>query len=138
MVNVSKSENLAASADTVWAIISGFNSLGDWHPAVEKSEISGSGIGAHRTLSLVGGGTIVEELLASDDTSYTYSIIDSPLPVANYQSTISVSAGDTASQCIVSWTGDFDSDGASDADAMGAISGVYQSGLDALRDKFGG
>ena len=45
-----------------------------------------------RRLSLAGGGTIVEKLVRLDDKErvYSYSIIDSPLPVVNYVSTISV------------------------------------------------
>jgi hypothetical protein len=45
-----------------------------------------------RTLSLKGGGTIVEALENWDDAnrSYKYTILSGPLPVANYHSAISV------------------------------------------------
>jgi hypothetical protein len=48
--------------------------------------------GSMRRLSLVGGGTIVEKLVKLDDKErvYSYSIIDSPLPVKNYEATIRV------------------------------------------------
>ena len=91
MAKVSMSTNLNVSADQVWNMIGGFNALPDWHPAVEKSELTQEG--QTRTLSLAGGGTIIEKLEKVDDNArtYTYSIIDSPLPVANYTSTITVS-----------------------------------------------
>ncbi len=80
----------AASADAVWAKIGDFCGIGNWHPAIEKCALSADG--KMRTLSLKGGGTIVEKLEKRDDAahSYSYSIVESPLPVANYMSTISV------------------------------------------------
>ena len=43
-----------------------------------------------RTLTLKDGGKIKEKLLESDDTSYSYEIIESPLPVKNYKAKLSV------------------------------------------------
>ena len=60
MAKVSMSADVNVSADRLWSLIGGFNSLPDWHPAVEKSELENEG--ETRTLSLAGGGTIVEKL----------------------------------------------------------------------------
>jgi Polyketide cyclase / dehydrase and lipid transport len=81
---------------------------------------------------LKGGGTIVEALVTMDTAgrSYTYSIVSGPLPVANYTSTISVAADGPGS--MVTWVGKYDAKGATDADSMKAIDGVYESGLKAL------
>ncbi len=89
MAKVSMTMDLGASGKSVWDLIGGFNALPDWHPAVEKSEIEGDGKGSVRTLHLAGGGTITERLeqLDEEGKSYTYSILSSPLPVANYTST---------------------------------------------------
>lgn len=136
MPKVTMSESLNVSADQVWQMIGHFNALPDWHPAVEKSELKEQG--QTRTLSLAGGGTIVEKLEEKDDRSrtYTYSIVDSPLPVKNYTSTIKVTGeGDSA---IVEWSSEFDAAGVGDNDAMKAIEGVYQAGLDNLKKMFGG
>ncbi len=57
MPKVSMTTNLNASADQVWQMIGRFNALPDWHPSVEKSELTEAG--QTRTLSLVGGGKIV-------------------------------------------------------------------------------
>lgn len=64
--------------------------------------------------------------------SYTYKIIDSPLPVANDESTIEVE--DEGGTTIV-WSGEFDAKGAPDADTIGVTEGIYQSGLDSLAAK---
>jgi len=130
------STDLNVSADQVWKLIGGFNSLPDWHPAIEKSELTEEG--QTRTLSLAGGGTIVEKLEKVDDGAriYSYSIIDSPLPVANYSATIKVSGeGDNST---IAWSSEFDAVGASDKDAMNAIQDIYNAGFDNLKKIFGG
>jgi hypothetical protein len=117
-------------ADAMWAKIGDFCGIGKWHPAVEKCELSADG--KMRTLSLKGGGTIVEKLVKMDAAhhSYTYAIVSSPLPVAHYKSTISVAGKGTGS--VVKWVGKYQAKGASDADAKKAIDGIYDSGLKSL------
>jgi len=120
----------AASVDAVWTKVGDFCGIANWHPAIEKCALSADG--KTRTLSLKGGGTIVEKLEKRDDAqhSYSYSIVEGPLPVANYMSTISV-AKDGAG-AMITWNGHYDAKGASDADAKKTIDGVYQAGVDAL------
>ncbi|MCG8380573.1 MAG: SRPBCC family protein, partial [Proteobacteria bacterium] len=118
-------------------LIGGFNALPDWHPAVEKSELQEEG--SQRTLSLAGGGSIVEKLEKLDDNErvYSYEIIDSPLPVANYKSTLKViEQGD--GKATVEWSSEFDADGAPEQDAIDVIQGIYQAGFDNLKKIFGG
>ncbi len=135
MTKISLSTHLNVSADEAWKMIGGFNTLPDWHPAIEKSELTEEG--QTRTLSLAGGGSIVEKLEKLDDDArtYTYSIVDSPLPLANYVSTIVVH--DTDNGCTVDWSGEFDPLGA-ESEASDIVNGVYQAGLDNLKKMFGG
>jgi hypothetical protein len=136
MARVNISTELDESSTRVWDLIGGFNTLPDWHPAVEKSELEQEG--SMRRLSLVGGGTIIEKLEKKDDNNrlYSYSIIDSPLPVANYVATISVTdLGNGKTR--VEWSGEFNPSGASEGDAVKVIEGIYQAGLDNLRKIFG-
>jgi len=136
MTKVSMSTNLNVSADQVWKLIGGFNALPDWHPAVENSELTQEG--QTRTLSLAGGGTLVEKLEKVDDgaRTYTYSIVDGLLPVANYTATIKVSGeGDNST---IEWSSEFEPAGAPEQDAMKAIEGIYQAGFDNLKKMFGG
>jgi len=118
------------SANALWEKIGDFCGIGKWHPALEKCELSADG--KTRTLSLKGGGTIVEALVKMDPAArfYTYSIVSGPLPVANYTSTISVAVDGAGS--TVTWVGKYDAKGASDADAIKTIDGVYDAGLKAL------
>ena len=118
------------SPDALWKKIGDFCGIGDWHPAVEKCVLSADG--KQRTLSLKGGGTIVEALEGVDNANhaYTYTILSGPLPVANYHSTISVSADPKGS--AVKWVGTYDAKGATDADAKKVIDGIYEAGEKAL------
>ena len=101
--------------------------------------MDGGGVGSKRNLFLAGGGNVLERLDAEDNAgrSYTYTILDSPLPVENYQSTYKVVDNGDGS-CTVDWSSKFDPAGAPEADAVGAVQGIYQAGFDALKQEFGG
>ena len=80
---------------------------------------------------------MVEKLEAHDDEgmSQTYSIVDGPLPVANYMSTIRV-VPETDMSCRVKWKGNFEASGAPDEAAQKVVRGIYTAGLSALADRF--
>jgi hypothetical protein len=107
-----------------------FCGIASWHPAIEKCTLSADG--KQRTLSLKGGGTVVEALENWDNAnhSYTYTILSGPLPVTNYHSTITVT-GD-AKGSTLKWTGKFDAKGAPDADVKKTMDGAYEAGAKAL------
>ena len=134
-LEVSKSAEIPASPDTVWKTISEFCSIGQWHPVVEKCDPSKKGGKDVRTLSLKGGGTIVEERTALNDKgmSYSYEILESPLPISDYHSTIKVTKSGSGSK--VSWMGKFKAKGAPDAKAEEAIAGIYEAGFKGIADK---
>jgi Polyketide cyclase / dehydrase and lipid transport len=119
------------SVDAVWTKVGDFCGIGTWHPAVAKCELShGNKV---RTLSLKGGGTIVERLVKWDkaDHDYTYRILKSPLPVKDYISTIKVVADGSGSDVI--WTGKYRAKkGTTDDAAKKVIDGIYKAGVDSL------
>jgi len=118
------------SVTEVWTKIGDFCGIANWHPAVEKCELSSDG--KERTLSLKGGGTIVEDLVNWKDKghSYTYMIKSGPLPVADYVSTLKVEPHGKGS--VIVWSGHYKAKGAPSAKAKEAIDGVYKGGADAL------
>lgn len=136
MTTVTMNNFFPVSVEKIWGSIGGFNALPNWHPAVEKSTLEEGG--SIRRLSLVGGGEIVEKLEKMDDTehSYTYSIVSSPLPVANYSATISIK-DDGKGGSEITWSGNFDAKGATDTDASKVIEGIYQAGFENLKKMFG-
>jgi len=63
--------------------------------------------------------------------SLSYKILEGPLPVSNYESTIRVTDnGDGGSKVV--WNSTFDANGASDDEAINIITGIYAAGLDAV------
>jgi len=84
--------------------------------------------------------SLVERLEAIDNKarSYSYTIVEGPLPVARYRSTLHVSEKADGRGCTVEWSSDFEPSGASESDAVKAIRGVYEAGFDNLRKMFGG
>ena len=118
------------SPDALWKKVGDFCGIASWHPAIEKCVLSADG--KQRTLSVKGGGTVVEALEKWDDANrtYSYTILSGPLPVANYHSTISVGADPEGS--ALKWMGKYDAKGASDADAKKTMDGVYEAGVKSL------
>ncbi len=139
MSKVTMSTRIEVPANEVWKLIGGFSALPDWHPAVEKCETDGEGVGSLRTLTLAGGGTIVERLerLQDDERQYTYSITDSPLPVSGYIATIRVRDEEDGKVSLVEWSSEFKPDGVPEQDAMKVIQGIYSAGFENLKKIFG-
>lgn len=141
---VTETVTIKAAPDAVWATIKDYGALQTWHPAIDKTVADkGNAVGSTRTLTLKGGGTIVEELesYSDADRKLSYRMKDpGPVPVTNYSSTISVKAGDGGSS-VVEWRGAFyrkfmNNDPPpeqNDEAAVKAITGIYQLGLGNLK-----
>ena len=68
----------------------------------------------------------------------TYSMVDAgPMPLVDYVSTIEVSANPDGTSTM-SWSGKFGVSGADEAETVGAIEGLYRTGLDAVAEKLAG
>ena len=144
---VRESIEISAPPAKVWAAISNFQDM-SWLPIVTKTEgQKGNAIGATRTLTLTGGATVEEELYKyePDMQSYSYRItkVDvKVLPVTNYSSTLTVSPAPDG-KAKLEWAGAFyrgypNNDPPpelSDEAATKAVSGLYKTGLEALKKK---
>ncbi len=139
MTTVTVSEDIDASAEKVWAALSDFGGIRVGGP-ITSVETEGEGVGMVRTIGM-GGGKIVERLDRHDPEArvFAYSIIneDCPLPVAGYSATVTIS--ETApDSCNVHWTGSFEPKGASEADAVKVVEGIYRGGIAAARQATAG
>ncbi len=134
-LEASKTVDVAASPEKVWQTIGNFCGIADWHPAIASCAPGQQNGKPTRHLTLKNGAAIDEEQTARSDSDmqYSYTILQSPLPVSDYYSTISVRKKGSGSE--VSWKGTFKAKGASNADATKTIQGIYDSGLDALAAK---
>jgi hypothetical protein len=126
---------------TVWNMIGGFNELSRWHPAVVKSEETREKGGAvTRRLTMTDGGVIVAQLEEHDEKArtYSYSVVETPLPVAGYKARLHVRELPDGHSCVVTWSSEFEPAGAPETDAVKVIRGLYEVGFDNLRRLFGG
>ncbi len=137
MAKVVETQSLNVSLGEAWALVGGFDALSEWHPAVASSALEEGG--RIRRLQLADGAVLVERLQAFSESehSYGYSIEEGPLPVAGYRSRVKVSERPGSAGCEVEWSGEFSPVGASEAEAVAIIRGVYRSGLDRLAERFG-
>jgi hypothetical protein len=128
------------TVEATWAMIGNFCGIKTWHPAIsscEESEKDGAKI---RTLTTKDGAKFVEKLVKWDDKdhSYTYAILESPLPVSNYVSTIKVEADDEPGKVAVTWSSTFDPKDVPERTAKKVIADIYLAGLLALKSQLKG
>jgi carbon monoxide dehydrogenase subunit G len=136
-VEVKKSIDVSATPDAAWSAIGDFCGIANWHPAIAACDAVTKDGSPVRTLVLRDGGKIIERQTAWDDDarSYSYTILESPLPVANYEATISVAP--SGAGAAITWVAHFDAKGADDATAGGVIGGIFDGGLATLKAKLG-
>jgi hypothetical protein len=114
----------------IWSMVSEFCAIADCKESKE-------GDATFRTLTLKdNGGTIKEKLDGADDTSYSYEIVESPLPVKNYQAKLWVEPDERdPSRTVIHWDATFDANGKSDDEAKKTISDIFMAGLKGIKQK---
>jgi len=138
-VSVEHVQIVKSSAAAVWEKVGNFGGIHAWHPAITATDMKGDGKteGDTRTLTLGDGATIAETLLGYDAKSMvmSYEINESPLPIKDYESKISVEEL-TDGTTKVKWVSTLNSKGVPDAEAAGIIKGIYEGGLKSLSEMF--
>lgn len=139
---------IRADAAKVWAVVKDFGAIHHWHPAVASTttETKADETGAmllHRTLTLKGGGTLLEKqtIHSDEEMKLEYRIVEGVLPVSGYRSNMVVKAGPNTGETTVTWTGRFYNKankvdapvGEDNATAVKAIEDVYDAGLPNLK-----
>lgn len=137
-----------AAPDKVWAMISEFCSIQDWHPGITScASDKGSEIGAIRTIELKNGEKIKEKLfkLDAEKKRIQYAMesekgrVIEGFPVATHGATITVS--DNGGKSSVEWKGAFyrafpgqqPPPELNDEACSSAISRLYQDGLNSIK-----
>jgi hypothetical protein len=115
MAKVYRSAVIDAPAEVVWAYVRDFNALPKWHPAIATSEIEGGlssdRVGCVRRFTRRSdGGLLREQLLALSDVdrTFTYNILISPMPVANYVATMRFTPITAGNKTFAEWWAEFD------------------------------
>lgn len=128
-----------AESKALWDRFGGWCAIAEWHPAVKKCEETKEGNDVFRTLTLGDGGKIKEKLVSKGPLTYRYAIIESPLPVKNYEAQFSVTPDDDDEDEInVVWAATYDAaDGKEDKDARSTIDGIFKDGIKSIKEKVG-
>ena len=133
-LQVTKTLELSASRDAVFEYAGDFCAIQEWHPAVAKCEIVEENHEKYRVLTLGDGAMIKEAKGMNNPLGYMYSIVESPLPVKDYNAVFDIETkGDMT---LITWTATFLSNGASDQEAKDVIAGIFEAGLNSIKDKF--
>lgn len=133
---VSRTVTIDAEAAAVWQDIGPYCTISDWYPGLEScSEEKIDGV-IHRRLKAADGAEFLEKQLAHDNGAmrYSYAIIEGPLPVKDYEATLSVSESD--GMTLVTWSSHFAPNGVSETEAADIIGGIYDTGLTSIKQRF--
>lgn len=119
----------------LWAKFGGWCAIKEWHPAIADCVESDEAGTKFRTLTLKdGGGTIIEKLLDEKVGLYRYAIVDSPLPVKNYEAQFALTPDDDDEDEInFAWSAVFDANGKPDKEARDVITGIFNAGMDNIK-----
>ena len=109
-----KSTLIDAPVGEVWKLLRRFDGVPEWSPTVTEAIIEDGGpsdrVGCVRKLVLPDGSYFRETLLALSDADHTFSydILESPLPVSNYVATQRFTPVTSTGQTFAAWAVNFD------------------------------
>lgn len=127
---LSRSGTINADAATVWALISPFCSMDQWHPVVGSCTLGDETPPLRTLITADGSATFIEREVQRDDTArtYSYAILSGPLPVIDYVGTIRVE--DTApGVSTVTWSSQYTTPDGMEETAATTLSGLYDAGF---------
>lgn len=145
MARVFISSVIPAEAAKVWERVRDFNALPKWHPRIRDSRIEDAWpsdrIGCVRNFHLQNGDMIREKLvgLSDYDMFFTYTMLEGPMPLWDYMSTVRLTPVTDGNRTFAEWTAEFECDPKDEADLVSGVgTNVFQGGFDALKRHFGG
>jgi Polyketide cyclase / dehydrase and lipid transport len=132
-------KKMDAERARLWQQFGGWCAIKDWHPAIANCEESNEGEARFRILTLKDGGKIKERLIEEKNFIYKYAIVESPLPVKNYEAQFALTPDDDDEDEInFAWSAVFDAEGKPDKEARDTIDGIFKAGLENIKTMSGG
>ena len=131
MYQVLVEKTLDMPSKKVFDALVGFGGLEKIVPdVIDKLTVTGSGVGATRTVDLKDGGKVVERLdVAHDDSVFAYSITyNDAMPMENYCAVVTLE--DDGNKTIARWGSNWDPKGATEAEVKEMLTGLYTTLLD--------
>lgn len=145
MVEVYRSTVIDRPVETLWALLRDFNAHHDWHPAIKDSVIEAGKlpdqVGCVRRFRLQDGTELREQLLSLSDyhRSYSYCILDAPLPLIGYVATLRLKpvTDGGRGRTFWEWFSRFDTPPGRERELAELVGGeIYQAGFEAVRQGF--
>jgi NADPH:quinone reductase-like Zn-dependent oxidoreductase len=143
MTRLRRSTVIDAPIDQVWSLLRDFNGHERWHPAVIESRIeegqASDKIGAVRRFKLEDGGELREQLLTLSDRDhrFTYCILEAPIPLIGYVSTIELRPVTDGNRTFWDWRCEFRSPPGEEAELTALVGEqIYEAGFDAVKRAF--
>jgi len=96
-----------------------------------ENNLANNAIGNIRSISLKEGGVVRETLLALSDVEHriVYDIVDSPMPVENYQASIHLHEITESNQTFAIWDVVFDTPEPQREAMIETLQGIFRGGL---------
>jgi hypothetical protein len=121
-------DELEAPIEVVWKLVESFEDLSAWAPDATVVEVKGEGVGAVRRVqgSDPGVGQFVERCEGVDPEKHTfsYAVIESPAPIADYVAVVKLTALGPE-RCGIDWSSRFEPVGLPEAQVVGMIEQTY-------------
>lgn len=132
---LSRMVRLSAPQASVWATIGGFGQIADWHPLIERVELTEIEGDRYRHMTTTSGEKIFDRLIETGPHHVTYAVEDGPFPISDCRATLSCVAEETG--CHVYWSATFVPAEQGDHLPDEIVAKFFEIGLDALRRRFG-
>ncbi len=144
-----ESITLHAPLAKVWAMVSRFDAIADWHPDLKSSEGDGRNqSGGMRTLTFKNAAALVEELDYYNEQEHEYSYRlktenTAAFPTSSHSVELKVTPGETSESSIVTLksrfyrgdTGNTPPKNLNDEAAVKAMTEFFKNGLNGLKSK---
>jgi mxaD protein len=127
MATVSVKDEFEASVEVVWDLISDFTDISAWAPQGNITQVEGEGIGAVRRVEAPGMGGVFRERCEDHDPQarrFSYSVLESPVPMKNYVAVVTLSELGPE-RCGIEWACTFEPVGAPEAEIVQGIEATY-------------
>ncbi len=143
MAQVLVSSVIDAPIAQVWEAIRRFDAVGEILPFVESSPIEEgrepTAVGAVRVVTQTDGGVFREVLVEHSDAerSYSYTFVDSPIPVRAHRTTLRLRAITDGDRTLGEWSSRFEIAPDQEAELVGLMEENFLAGLRALDLRLG-
>jgi hypothetical protein len=134
LLTITRSIDLAAPPQDVWAVIRQFGGM--WHPLIANIQTTGTGIGQLRRMDTIDGKTIIERLADIDEPEriLRYTLVNG-IPAAGYEGAMEVRPKGKGS--TVTWSVKYRPEGQGGLIVHTLVSTLLGVGLDSLKARFG-